>query len=90
MDNLLQKGRKEATDEYQKFNLNDLIASEVKFLEADPKFKHTVEKGLRLTPDIPDFYGEVQTIKLVVFLTSSTFTGYERRSNNFTVNAVAG
>lgn len=57
LESLLQKGRKDATVTDQKLNLNYLIASEVKFLEADPEFKYSVTKHLHLDPHLPDFLG---------------------------------
>jgi len=57
VDSLLQKGRMEATDKYQRLNLNELLAAEVKFLEVDPEIKHEVSKEFRLDPQLPEFFG---------------------------------
>ncbi|MBI4793004.1 MAG: hybrid sensor histidine kinase/response regulator [Deltaproteobacteria bacterium] len=57
VDSLLQKGRMEATDKYQRLNLNELLAAEVKFLEVDPEIKHEVSKEFQLDPQLPEFFG---------------------------------
>ena len=57
IDSLLQKGRMEATDKYQRLHLNDVITAEVKFLEADPEIKYAVSKEFHLDPHLPEFFG---------------------------------
>ena len=57
VDSLLQKGRMEATDKHQRLHLNELIAAEVKFLEADPAIKHEVSKEFHFDPQLPEFFG---------------------------------
>lgn len=57
IDNLLQKGRKDANVQYQKINLNDLITAEVQFFEADMEFKHKIVKELQLDPSLPECRG---------------------------------
>jgi len=57
VSSLLQKGRKEMTAKYQKLNLNEIITSEVKFLEADIEIKHNVIKEFHLDSHLPEFFG---------------------------------
>jgi signal transduction histidine kinase len=57
VDSLLQKGRMEATEKYQRLDLNEVISAELKFLDADPVMKYEVSKELRLDPELPGFSG---------------------------------
>ncbi len=57
LDSLLQKGRREVSDKDQTLNFNDLITTEVNFLEADPEFKHKITKELNLDSHLPEFFG---------------------------------
>lgn len=66
VNSLLIKGRKEGTYKYQKINLNELIVSEVKFLESDPTIKHQVIKEFHLDPCLPDFLGNYADFSQVV------------------------
>lgn len=53
INTLLHKSRQEQTEARQLININDLIAEELQFLEADIEFKHKVEKDIRLDPKLP-------------------------------------
>lgn len=55
--NLLLKGSREAVGENQRFNLNDLIAQELEFLDADMDIKHGIKKNLNFDPSVPHIYG---------------------------------
>lgn len=57
IDDLLRKGGREASDKRRKINLNDLITTELRFLEADMFIKHKLTKKLDLASDLPEFIG---------------------------------
>lgn len=67
IDSLLAKGRQEAAGEKQRLNLNDIIAQEIKFLDADMDLKHGVKKYLDLDPSIPDLYGTYSDFSQVTY-----------------------
>lgn len=67
IDSLLSKGRQEAAGEKQRLNLNDIIAEELKFLDADMELKHGVKKHLNLDPSVPDFYGIYSDFSQVIY-----------------------
>jgi signal transduction histidine kinase len=67
IDSLLAKGRQEAAGERQRLNLNDIIAQEIKFLDADMDLKHRVKKYLDLDPSIPDLYGTYSDFSQVTY-----------------------
>ncbi|MDP3029138.1 MAG: hybrid sensor histidine kinase/response regulator [Deltaproteobacteria bacterium] len=67
IDSLLAKGRQEAAGERRRLNLNDIIAQEIKFLDADMDLKHGVKKYLDLDPSIPDLYGTYSDFSQVTY-----------------------
>lgn len=67
IDSLLAKGRQEAAGERQRLNLNNIIAQEIKFLDADMDLKHGVKKYLGLDPSIPDLYGTYSDFSQVTY-----------------------
>lgn len=44
VSNVLRKGRQETETEKRLFDLNEMVRTELGFLEADPRFKHRIEK----------------------------------------------
>ena len=65
--NLLSKGKQEAMEEKQQLNLNNLIARELEFLDADMDMKHGVKKNLRLDSSIPALYGLYSDFSQVIY-----------------------
>ena len=57
IDNLLVKGRKDASPQKTPLDLNKVITSELNFLEADMDIKHKIKKNLNLASDLPSFLG---------------------------------
>lgn len=67
IDSLLAKGRQEAAGEKQRLNLNDIIAQEIKFLDADMDLKRGVKQYLDLDSSIPDLYGAYSDFSQVTY-----------------------
>jgi len=44
IDNLMYKSRREQEQQKQLIDINDLLWQELKFLDGDPRFKHSIEK----------------------------------------------
>ena len=65
--NMMQKGLHEGEETPQVLNLSNVLKEETKFLEADMKFKHEVQKSLSLDDSIPNVEG-------VYFHFSQSFT----------------
>ncbi|MFH1861941.1 MAG: ATP-binding protein [bacterium] len=57
VDNMLDKSRKEMSQEAQQININRLLQEELSFLEADLTFKHQIQKEFHFDPEIPDIRG---------------------------------
>jgi len=57
INNLLIKSRKDATTEKTQLNLNEVLAAELDFLQADMIIKHKIIKTLHLDPDPPTILG---------------------------------
>jgi len=55
--NLMTKSRQEQSTEETSIDLNQLVRTELKFLEANLFFKHQVELEVTLEPDLPKFPG---------------------------------
>ncbi len=55
--NLMMKSRQEQSAEIVALDLNELIRTELKFLEANLFFKHQVELEIDLEPDLPKIQG---------------------------------
>lgn len=55
--NLMMKSRQEQSAEILDLDLNQLIRTELKFLEANLFFKHQVELEIQLEPDLPKIQG---------------------------------
>ncbi|MCB9366769.1 MAG: response regulator [Calditrichaeota bacterium] len=55
--NLMWKSRQEQEQAKQDIDLNVLLQEELRFLEADMRFKHEVEKEYDFAPDLPPIFG---------------------------------
>ena len=55
--NLLQKSRNERESTPQDLFIEDIIRTELRFLEANLFFKHQIKKNIELSPDSPPLYG---------------------------------
>jgi nitrogen-specific signal transduction histidine kinase len=64
---MMQKGLHEGEETPQVLNLSNVLKEEAKFLEADMKFKHEVQKSISLDESIPN-------VKGVYFHFSQSFT----------------
>ena len=57
INTLMAKGRKDASREKTLLDLNEVVTSEVDFLQADFRFKYKIKKKLDLAPDLPHVLG---------------------------------
>ncbi len=55
--NLLQKSRSERESQPQDLFIEDIIRTELRFLEANLFFKHQIKKVIELNPDSPPLHG---------------------------------
>ncbi|MFH1146951.1 MAG: hybrid sensor histidine kinase/response regulator [Pseudomonadota bacterium] len=67
VENLLVKGRHESTEKREWLNLNEVIAREVKFLDADMFLKHDIRKHLDLDSSLPEFYGVYSDFSQIIY-----------------------
>ncbi|GEM_PF-6928770 len=57
VDNIMYKSRQEQRRDRQSLDLNRLLREELRFLEADSRFKHQTEKVYRFAEDLPAVEG---------------------------------
>ncbi len=57
IQNILDKSRDEQSMEMKSLNLNKVLTDELNFLQADPFFKHRVEKVVELDESLPQIAG---------------------------------
>jgi two-component system, NtrC family, sensor kinase len=55
--NLMWKSRQEQDSRFQEINLNQLLHEELKFMEADLDYKHTVTKHISFCDELPTIMG---------------------------------
>ncbi|MBU0518458.1 PAS domain S-box protein [bacterium] len=56
-DNILKKTRNEQNQEKKDIDINELLREELKFLNADLVFKHSITKDFEFDPDLPRVRG---------------------------------
>jgi signal transduction histidine kinase len=57
INNMLYKSRQEQNTNKQHVDLNQLLAEELRFLDADLTFKHDFQKNYEFDPNLPKIYG---------------------------------
>lgn len=57
ISNLMTKSRQEQSSAEMEIDVNDLVKTELKFLEANLYFKHNVDVELTLAPELPRIHG---------------------------------
>lgn len=57
INNLMTKSRQEQTDTEMSIDINQLVKTELKFLEANLFFKHSVERDIQLAEGLPTIQG---------------------------------
>lgn len=65
MHSLMQKSRSDHTEEFEYFDLNEIICQEMDFLDADQFYKHNVDKKLELSNNLAKTYAVPSMISQV-------------------------
>lgn len=67
ISSLLSKGAQEAQEKKQWLDLNDIIAQEIKFLDADMDLKHGIKKNLDFDSSLPDIFGTYCDFSQIIY-----------------------